>query len=171
MKTGEVEEAEDLLKEDNGSKGTTAKCEAHSGHTLDDEDLYPASVEGIRVPPCTHLQFVMDLVNRLGTDKERRVDPPATLPGTSDREEVSSHPVNRAANDDGHPNPTGRRLFDNAVLKTRGEILNIGTWNIRTLYQSGKLDNATQEMNRMSIDILGLSEVRWVENGRKMRDK
>ena len=113
----------------------------------------------------------MDLVNRLGTDKERRVDPLATLPGTSDREEVNSHPVNRAANDDGYPNPTRRRSFDNAILKTRGEILNIGTWNVRTLYQSGKLDNATQEMNRMSIDILGLSEVRWAENGRIMRDK
>ena len=35
-----VEEAEDLLKEDNGSKGTTAKCEAHSGHTLDNMTMY-----------------------------------------------------------------------------------------------------------------------------------
>ena len=113
----------------------------------------------------------MDLVNRIEEDREGRVEPPATLPDSNDREEVSSHPANRAANDDGHPNPTGRRLFDNAVLKTRGEILNIGTWNVRTLYRSGKLDNAVQEMNRMSIDILGLSEVRWTENGIIAKDK
>ena len=36
MKTGVVEEAEDLLKEDNGSKSKTGKCETHSGHTLED---------------------------------------------------------------------------------------------------------------------------------------
>ena len=76
----------------------------------------------------------MDLVNRLGRDKEERVDPPATLPDTNGREEDSSHPANRAASDDGHPSPTGRRLFGNAVLKTRGEILNIGTWNVKNLY-------------------------------------
>ena len=62
----------------------------------------------------------MDLVNRFETDKEGRVDPPATLSDTKAREEVSSHAANRAANDDGHPNPTGRSLFDNAVLKTTG---------------------------------------------------
>ena len=69
----------------------------------------------------------MNFVNRLEADNEGRVDSPATLRDRNDRE-VSSHPANRAANDDGHPNPAGRRLFDNAVLKTRGEISNIGTW-------------------------------------------
>ena len=113
----------------------------------------------------------MDLVYRLEKDNERQVDPPATLPDTNDRDGVGSHRANRAANDDGHLNPTRSRLLHNAVLKTRGEILNIGTLNVRTLYQSGKLDNAVQEMNRMSIDMLGLSEVRWTENGRITRDK
>lgn len=55
MRNGVAEEAEDLVREDNGSKGTTAKCEAHSGHSLDEEDLWPASVEGIRAPPRTYL--------------------------------------------------------------------------------------------------------------------
>ena len=83
----------------------------------------------------------MDFVNRLGTDKERRVDPAATFPDTNDREEVRSHLANTAANDNGHPNLTGRRLFGNAALKNRGEILNIGMWNVRTLYQSGNQEN------------------------------
>ena len=42
----------------------------------------------------------MKLANRLGTDKEGRVDTPATLPDANDREEVIRHPANRAANDD-----------------------------------------------------------------------
>ena len=37
----------------------------------------------------------------------------------------------------------------------------IGTWNVRTLYQPGKLENAWIEKERMKIDILGISEVRW----------
>lgn len=37
----------------------------------------------------------------------------------------------------------------------------IATWNVRTLYQIGKLDNVVLEMKRLDIDILGMSEVRW----------
>ena len=44
-------------------------------------------------------------------------------------------------------------------------IMRIGTWNVRTLYQKGKLDNVVQEMNRMRINILGISETRWTGSG------
>src|SRR5215469_9363577 len=37
----------------------------------------------------------------------------------------------------------------------------IATWNVRTLYQIGKLENVEREMNRLRVDMLGLSEVRW----------
>ena len=36
----------------------------------------------------------------------------------------------------------------------------IGTWNVRSLYQ-GKLDVGKQEMARVNIDILGISELKW----------
>jgi len=39
------------------------------------------------------------------------------------------------------------------------------TWNIRTLYQQGKLDKVLMDRNRMRINCLGLCEVRWTENG------
>lgn len=42
----------------------------------------------------------------------------------------------------------------------------IATWNVRTLLQKGKLANVIQEMKRMNIDILGISEMRWNESGR-----
>ncbi|XP_063426963.1 craniofacial development protein 2-like [Mytilus trossulus] len=41
----------------------------------------------------------------------------------------------------------------------------IGTWNVRTLYQSGKSLQTAKEMDRYSIEILGLSEVRWNTSG------
>ena len=36
----------------------------------------------------------------------------------------------------------------------------IGTWNVRSLNQ-GKLEMVKQEMARVNIDILGISELKW----------
>jgi len=41
----------------------------------------------------------------------------------------------------------------------------IGTWNVRTLLQTRKLENLKIEMKHLKIDILGISEMRW--NGQK----
>ena len=40
----------------------------------------------------------------------------------------------------------------------------IGTWNVRSMNQ-GKLEVVKQEMARMNIDILGISELRWTGMG------
>ena len=40
----------------------------------------------------------------------------------------------------------------------------IGTWNVRSMNQ-GKLEVVKQEMTRVNIDILGISELRWTEMG------
>ena len=40
----------------------------------------------------------------------------------------------------------------------------IGTWNVRSMNQ-GKLEVVKQEMARVNIDILGISELRWTEIG------
>ena len=39
-----------------------------------------------------------------------------------------------------------------------------GTWNIRSMSQS-KLEVVKQEMARVNIDILGISELKWTEMG------
>ena len=45
------------------------------------------------------------------------------------------------------------------------EIIKIGTWNVRTMYQDGRLDTVKQEIDRLKINILGMCETRWVNNG------
>ena len=47
-----------------------------------------------------------------------------------------------------------------------GESIRVGTWNVRTLYQCGALDNVKQEMRRLKINILGVSETKWTSKGR-----
>ena len=41
----------------------------------------------------------------------------------------------------------------------------IGTWNVRSVNQ-GKLEVVNQEMARVNIDILGISEVKWTGMGK-----
>ena len=40
----------------------------------------------------------------------------------------------------------------------------IGTWNVRSMIQ-GKLEVVKQEMARMNVDILGISELKWTGMG------
>ena len=39
-----------------------------------------------------------------------------------------------------------------------------GTWNVRSMNQ-GKLEVVKQEMARVNIDILGISELKWTRMG------
>ena len=39
-------------------------------------------------------------------------------------------------------------------------VKNIGTWNVRFMNQ-GKLEVIKQEMAKVNIDILGISELKW----------
>lgn len=50
------------------------------------------------------------------------------------------------------------------------ETLKIATWNVRTMYQKGKLENVKREAERNQINILGLSEIRWTGTGKFSTD-
>ena len=58
------------------------------------------------------------------------------------REEGPTLMAKRSANEDAISSPNRRMSSDSAVLKTQDRNLVIVTWNVRTLYQAGKLDNA-----------------------------
>ena len=51
------------------------------------------------------------------------------------------------------------------VLSTKHKT-RIGFWNVRTMYETGKLAQVTSEMRRYNLHILGISESRWTGSGR-----
>ena len=53
---------------------------------------------------------------------------------------------------------------DGSKVWCRKEQYCIGTWNVRSLNQ-GKLEVVKQEMARVNVDILGISELKWTGMG------
>ena len=53
---------------------------------------------------------------------------------------------------------------DRSKIQCCKEQYCIGTWNVRSMNQ-GKLEVVKQEMTRVNIDILGISELRWTGMG------
>lgn len=43
--------------------------------------------------------------------------------------------------------------------------IQVGTWNVRTMLRPGKLANVIGEMKRANLNVLGLAETRWREEG------
>ncbi|ESO10379.1 hypothetical protein HELRODRAFT_183704 [Helobdella robusta] len=54
------------------------------------------------------------------------------------------------------------KKHDSDKLKTP---FTVATWKARTLYQTGKFENVKQEIKRMNLSILGLSETQWKKSG------
>ena len=53
---------------------------------------------------------------------------------------------------------------DRSKVRCCKEHYCIGTWNVRSMNQ-GKLEVVKQEMARVSVDILGISELKWTGMG------
>ena len=49
-------------------------------------------------------------------------------------------------------------------------VTKIATWNVRTAYTPGRLAQIIKEMKSNNIDILGTSEMRWLESGQLVSD-
>ena len=54
---------------------------------------------------------------------------------------------------------------DGSQVRSCKEQYCIGTWNVRSVNQ-GKLEVVKQEMARVNMDILGISELRWTGMGK-----
>lgn len=44
-------------------------------------------------------------------------------------------------------------------------IVKFGCWNVRTIYEPGKLAQVIKEMNEFHLEVLGISECRWTNSG------
>ena len=78
-------------------------------------------------------------------------------PDITNREEEADPVASNAMDEKGDSNPFGWSPLEGVVMKTHGKLLNIGTWNVRTLYQPGKLDNLIQKLNHMKLEYYGNS--------------
>ena len=45
------------------------------------------------------------------------------------------------------------------------DTIKIGVWNVRTLYQCGKIENVIQEMKCLKVNIMAVCETRWKRSG------
>ena len=62
---------------------------------------------------------------------------------------------------------THREAFDPTELLTSPRHpVQIGAWNVRTMWETGKTAQALKEMKDYKISILGLSETRWTQQGK-----
>jgi hypothetical protein len=74
------------------------------------------------------------------------------------------------SSDDTRMNGSGESLREATARKR--EVLSvktktrIGFWNVRTMYEVGKLAQVTTEMRRYNLHILGISESRWTGSGK-----
>ena len=60
--------------------------------------------------------------------------------------------------------PAGHVTGDRSKVQCYKEQYCIGTWNVRSMNQ-GKLEVVKQEMARVNVDILGISELKWTGMG------
>ena len=79
---------------------------------------------------------------------------------------IGSGPFNEAQRQDaqGLARCEGRGIAG-APPPSSSDCYKIGTWNVRSLNQPGKMGNVLQEMVRMRMDIVGVAETFWDGNG------
>ena len=111
------------------------------------------------------------LGNENGIDVVDDSEPPALASTQSDREEEVALESDIRLNEGCSSNRSRRLQTDVGCLKTKRQPLRIGTWNVRSVYATGKLDNAIKEAKYMNIDILGLSEIRWTGSGKIQKEQ
>ena len=70
-----------------------------------------------------------------------------------------------------NPNPNPNPNKANPAIKLPKQGTTIGTWNVRTLHQRGKVKELTHELQRYKWDIIGLAEVRWTGFGETSTDE
>ncbi|KAG8234245.1 hypothetical protein J437_LFUL007752 [Ladona fulva] len=66
-----------------------------------------------------------------------------------------------AENQDNMVLSPGQIFYDQRVLRIPWSALKIATWNVRSLFIAGKLDNVDIQIKRLKFDILDTSDDQW----------
>ena len=77
---------------------------------------------------------------------------------------ISGETTSERMKDRAKANPVVDVTGDRSKIQCCKEQYCIGTWNVRSMNQ-GKLEVVKQEMARVNIDILGISELKWTGLG------
>ena len=88
-----------------------------------------------------------------------------SMPTVHRHRDETIRPASRRRRDDGH-----FRRPDFPSPQTGKSALRIGPWNARTLNQLGKLENLKGEAESLNVDIIGISETRYIEEGKVCLD-
>ena len=64
-----------------------------------------------------------------------------------------------------HSDLRGGGLFLEETSHSIQKEMQIGTWNVRSLYRTGSLKAAARELVRYKLDVVGEQEVRWDKGG------
>merc|ERR1712237_299308 len=65
------------------------------------------------------------------------------------------------------PGDESRKEVTERTSLLSSKIAKIGTWNVRTMFETGKVFQVARERQAYNIDILGLAETRWNQTGKK----
>ena len=84
--------------------------------------------------------------------------------------EITQNLGNVSPGRDTHSQQVGPDRYPVTALKNKTEI-KVATWNVCTLFRSGKLGNLKKETVRCNVNIMGVSEVRRKGAGKITTDK
>ena len=101
----------------------------------------------------------MDQSSNGDSSREGGVKTPAMTLDLGYREEDVELLASMTTDEGNDSNPHERSMPFTVVLKTRNRLLRFGKWNVRTLYQAGKLNNALKEMENMNLDLLEFQNI------------
>ncbi|VDP50306.1 unnamed protein product [Schistosoma margrebowiei] len=53
------------------------------------------------------------------------------------------------------------------TLLTTKVTIDLGTWNVRTMWDTGRAFQIAAEMRRYNLEVLGISETHWTQVGQQ----
>ena len=112
---------------------------------------------------CPRYITMADTHRLSATGSVRRVEHDRAIRVQDSGEKWATGTIPVSHQDGGEKSATGgeRSSIRNRLSLHRGNTITTGTWNVRTLNQTGKLKELTHEMERYKWHILGLCETRW----------